>query len=293
MSETNNSEKSKGYLESIVNGTNWVALGVVAFAVIGLIAIIFNLLSKDEENNAPKQILVRYEISVDKVSLKNAKDSTTLTIIERLDENNKKILNEINSSVDAQYKRMESILSVQEDRSRLFSYGAGFLAILVAIATFFGFKSINEMKKSTIEAAEYEAKKVAEEEAKKVATATAKEVAELEAKTTSTKISKEEISKQMSTIKEDLENALKSLLLNENKREVETVMNAKVEEIEKLKTAANDLIAELQVVLEQNKRTIHEDQLQSHKNNLNNETSEPVTEEHEHNNESNDKIDFQ
>jgi len=175
MSQTNNSETSKKNLESIVNGTNWVALCVVFVAVVGLIFVIFNLLSKTEKNNAPTEILIKYEISVDKVSLKNAKDSTTLRVVQSLDENNKKILNEINSSVDAQYKRMESILSVQEDRSRLFSYGAGFLAILVAIATFFGFKSINEMKKSTIEAAEYEAKKIAEEKAKEVAQSVAEE----------------------------------------------------------------------------------------------------------------------
>jgi len=241
MSETNNSEKSKGYLESIVNGTNWVALGVVLFAVVGLICVVFNLLTKTEENNAPKEIVIKYEITVDKVSLKNAKDSTTLRV-KSLDENNKKILSEINSSVDAQYKRMESILSVQEDRSRLFSYGAGFLAILVAIATFFGFKSINEMKKSTIEAAEYEAKKVAEDEAKKVA----KE----EAKKTSTKVSKAEINKQIESIKDDLEISLRTSLVYENKKEVEASINAKTEEFEKLKTVAEDLIAKLQVIFD-------------------------------------------
>ncbi|MDR2235317.1 MAG: hypothetical protein LBE92_04260 [Chryseobacterium sp.] len=198
MSETNNSEKSKSNLESIVNGTNWVALGVVAFAVIGLVAIIFNLLSKEEENNAPKKIIIKYEINVDKINLKNVKDSTTLKMIKSLDENNKKVLNEINSSVNAQYTRMESILSVQEDRSKLFSYGAGFLAILVAIATFFGFKSINEMKKSTIEAAEYEAKKIAEEEAKKVAQQVAEEK------------TKEELAKKLEEIKSEILTSLTS-----------------------------------------------------------------------------------
>lgn len=252
MSETNNPETSKKNLESIVNGTNWVALCVVLVAVVGLIFVIFNLLSKTEKNNAPTEILIKYEISVDKVSLKNAKDSTTLRVVQSLDENNKKILSEINSSVDAQYKRMESILSVQEDRSRLFSYGAGFLAILVAIATFFGFKSINEMKKSTIEAAEYEAKKIAEDEAKKVA----KE----EAKKTSTKVSKAEISKQIESIKDDLEISLRASLVNENKKEVEESLNAKTEEIEKLKTVAEDLIAKLQVILDREKVKNSEDE---------------------------------
>lgn len=234
MSETNNSEKSKNNLESIVNGTNWVALGVVAFAVIGLVSIIFNLLGKEEANNAPKKIIIKYEISVDKVTLKNAKDSTTLTVVKSLDENNKKVLNEINSSVNAQYARMESILSVQEDRSKLFSYGAGFLAILVAIATFFGFKSINEMKKSTIDAAEYEAQKIAEEKAEEI----------------SNKVSKEEINRQMDSIKMDLEITLQKFLTDENKKEVEIGLNTKTVELEKLKNEANDLIAKLQVFLD-------------------------------------------
>lgn len=288
MSEINNSEKSKGYLESIVNGTNWVALGVVAFAVIGLIAIIFNLLRKEEVNNAPKQILIKYEISVDKITLKNAKDSTTLRVVKSLDENNKKILSEINSSVDAQYKRMESILSVQEDRSRLFSYGAGFLAILVAIATFFGFKSINEMKKSTIESAEHEAKKIAEDEAKKVA----KE----EAKKTSTEISKKEINRQMSSIKGDLENALKSLLVDENKKEVETAVNAKSAEIESLKTDANDLIAKLQVILNKEITTNTEDQskIQTEDKVIHSDAPNPEIENNEdkNNDRENGEIDF-
>lgn len=198
MSETNNSETSKKNLESIVYGTNLVALFVVFIAVVGLICVVFNLMIKTEENNAPKEILIKYEISVDKASLKNAKDSTTLRIVKSLDENNKKILSEINSSVDAQYKRMESILSVQEDRSKLFSYGGGFLAILVAIATFFGFKSINEMKKSTIEAAEYEAKKIAEEKAKEVAQKVAEEK------------TKEELVSRLNGIKAELHTSLTS-----------------------------------------------------------------------------------
>ena len=93
---------------------------------------------------------------------------------------------------------MESILAVQEARSNLFSYGAGFLAILVAIATFFGFKSINEMKKGTIEAAEYEAKKIAEEKAKEVAQKVAEEK------------TKEELVSRLDGIKVELESSLTS-----------------------------------------------------------------------------------
>ena len=113
-----------------------------------------------------------------------------------INENNKKILEEINASVSSQYKRMESILEVQEDRSKMFSYGAGFLAILVAIATFFGFKSINEMKKGTIDVAEYEAKKIAEEKAKEVA----RKVAEDK--------TKEELATKLELIKTELQTSL-------------------------------------------------------------------------------------
>ncbi|MFC4163862.1 hypothetical protein ACFOWU_09365 [Epilithonimonas zeae] len=188
MSETN---KPKTKLDWLIIGANWAAILIVTIATGALIWVVSSLIRKEPENIAPKEIVVKYEISVDTSLIKNDKDSATIKSIKNLDENNKKILSEINSSVDAQYKRMESILSVQEDRSKLFSYGAGFLAILVAIATFFGFKSINEMKKGTIDTAEYEARKIAEEEAKKVAEEIAKEVAEVKAKEVATETAKE------------------------------------------------------------------------------------------------------
>lgn len=196
MSETNNQKDSKSKLEWLIIGADWAAIIVVTIATISLIYVVSSLMSKQPENSAPKEILIKYEILVDTISVKKIKDSVTLKTLKNLDDNNKKILKEINVSVDAQYKRMESILSVQEDRSKLFSYGGGFLAILVAIATFFGFKSINEMKKSTIEAAEYEAKKIAEEKAKEVAQRIAEEK------------TKEELAIKLEGIKTELQSSL-------------------------------------------------------------------------------------
>ena len=168
-------EKSKSTLDWLIHGANWIAIIVVGFATIALISIVSKLINKEVENNAPKEIIVKYEIVVDTIALKNVKDPIVLKVVSNIDESNKKVLAEINASVDAQYKRMESILEVQEDRSKMFSYGAGFLAILVAIATFFGFKSINEMKKGTIDAAEYEAQKIAEVKATEIAKKIAEE----------------------------------------------------------------------------------------------------------------------
>ncbi|MGL5235176.1 MAG: hypothetical protein ACRC8Z_10555 [Empedobacter falsenii] len=187
-------EKSKSTLDWLIHGANWTAIVVVGFATIALICIVYKLINMESSNTAPKEIIVKYEIVVDTIALKKMKDPTILKTVSNIDENNKKILAEINASVDAQYKRMESILEVQEDRSKMFSYGAGFLAILVAIATFFGFKSINEMKKGTIDTAEYEAQKVAEVKAK--------EVAEEE--------TKKELASKLESIKKELNTSLTS-----------------------------------------------------------------------------------
>lgn len=187
-------EKSKSKLDWLINGANWTAIVVVGFATIALISVVYKLINMESSNTAPKEIIVKYEIVVDTIALKKVKDPTILKTVSNIDENNKKILTEINNSVDAQYKRMESILEVQEDRSKMFSYGAGFLAILVAIATFFGFKSINEMKKGTIDAAEYEAQKVAEVKAK--------EIAEEE--------TKKELASKLESIKNELNTSLTS-----------------------------------------------------------------------------------
>lgn len=191
-------EKSKSKLDWLINGANWTAIVVVGFATIALINVVYKLINIEPSNTAPKEVLVKYEIVVDTVALKKVKDPIILKAVSNIDENNKKILAEINASVDAQYKRMESILEVQEDRSKMFSYGAGFLAILVAIATFFGFKSINEMKKGTIDAAEYEAQKIAEVKAKEVAQKVAEDK------------TKEELANKLEGIKVDLQSSLNS-----------------------------------------------------------------------------------
>lgn len=156
-------DKEKKSISQLIIGGEWTALIVVGLAVCLLLMLIFKLITKDSEKPASKPLEIKYQITISNNTNKNAKDSISIVSIE---ENNKKLLEEINSSVKSQHERMESILSVQEDRSNLFTYGAGFLSILVALATFFGFKSINEMKKSTVETAEIEAKKVAEVEAK-------------------------------------------------------------------------------------------------------------------------------
>lgn len=189
-------EKSKSTLDWLIHGANWTAIVVVGFATIALISIVYKLINIEPSNTAPKEIIVKYEIVLDTIGLKKVKDPNILKTVSNIDENNKKILAEINASVDAQYKRMESILEVQEDRSKMFSYGAGFLAILVAIATFFGFKSINEMKKGTIDAAEYEAQKIAEAKAKEVAEKVAEDK------------TKEELANKLELIKTELQTSL-------------------------------------------------------------------------------------
>jgi len=191
-----NQKKNNSNLDSVMQGANWGALIVMVIAVILLLFVVAKMFWKESENNAPSEIIVKYELKLDTISVNKKAISISTESVKQIDHNNKVMLDEINNSVQAQYSRMESILQVQEDRNKLFTYGAGLLAILVAIATFFGFKSINEMKRSTIDAAEYEAKKVAEKVAEKVARDVAVEK------------TKEEIVKRLDNIKNDLRNEL-------------------------------------------------------------------------------------
>ena len=166
MSEqTKTSEEKKAKegisLDKLINGANWIAIIVVGLSTAMLLLVIAKAVLSNSNNPAPKQIEIKYILKVDSLQLRSFKDSTSITYDKFIRQNNQKVIEEVNNSIKQQYQRMESILSVQEDKGKLFTYGAGFLAILVALATFFGFKSINEMKKGTIESAEYEARKLA------------------------------------------------------------------------------------------------------------------------------------
>lgn len=183
-------------LDWLIQGTNWGALFIMVTAMLLLLLIMAKIFLKDTENNAPKKLIIKYELKIDTIPSKSKTKSISIESIKQIDENNKLILEEINKSVQAQYTRMESILTVQEDKSKLFTYGAGFLTILVALATFFGFKSIYEMKKGTMESAEYEARKIAEDVAKKIA----KDVSEEK--------TKEEILNRFENIKNQVSNEL-------------------------------------------------------------------------------------
>lgn len=165
-------------LSKLIDGANWVAVIVVGLATAMLLFVTAKAIWSNSENSAPKQINIQYTLQVDSAELKAYQDSTNIIYEQLIRANNRKVIEEVNNSVKQQYLRMESILTVQEDKSKLFTYGAGFLTILVALATFFGFKSINEMKKGTINSAEYESKKIAEETAKKVSEEISKVVAE-------------------------------------------------------------------------------------------------------------------
>lgn len=275
-----NQKKNNSDLDYLIIGANWGALVVMVLSVGLLFFVAKQMFSKESTNNAPNEILIKYELKVDTVSLNIKGIAINSESVKQIDQNNKVVLDEINKSVQAQYTRMESILQVQEDRNKMFTYGAGLLAILVAIATFFGFKSINEMKKSTIDSAEYESKRVAEEEARKIA------------KETSITVSKDEISKQVESIKNDLEITFQSFLISENKKEVESSLNTKTKEVEKLKTVVDDLIARLQVMLNRNMEINHTSQAVFNAPTSDNPDSDNEKSESKNNEEGKDEIDF-
>lgn len=175
-------EQNRTKLDSHISAANWAGLVIILTSVILLIIVIGNLLCISPKDNTTKEIKISYKLIKSGNGAKNLMDSTSLEYLKLIEQNNKRIVEEVNQSVKTQYDRMQSIIDSKEEQNIYNNYGAGIIALILAVAGFFGFKSINEMKKDAIEKAENEAKNIAEETAKNISTRVSEEVAKNEAR---------------------------------------------------------------------------------------------------------------
>lgn len=158
----------KSKLDNHIWAAHWSALAVILGSIILLFILISKMfLTNLVENNSPSEVQIKYELSGKENKLESMNDSLNLEYQKIIHQNNLKVVDEVNKSIKTQYDRIQTIIDSKEEQNIYSTYGAGIIALILGVAGFFGFKSINEMKKDAIETAEIEAKEVAGIAAKK------------------------------------------------------------------------------------------------------------------------------
>ncbi|MCP4053848.1 MAG: hypothetical protein GY739_12440 [Mesoflavibacter sp.] len=170
-------------LNKVVHFTNIVSVLVVASCVIAILILGYSLLPKTAEINRNEVNLI-YSLKIDSTYAKDSIKKPLLNFKEITTKNNEKIYKEVNKLITDFEDRNKELLRQKQEQSNFVSLSSAILGILLAIAGFFGFKSIKEMKKDALETAtetsEKKAEAVAKETAKKTAKITAEEVAKSE-----------------------------------------------------------------------------------------------------------------
>lgn len=142
---------------------NIVATIIVAISVIGVLIISYNYLKIP--NTKTQTIKIEYNIS------KANNNETNKTEIKKLDS----ILKSITlTSNKIQQKQLE-LIDDKSDENFFNKLYTAIVAIILAIAGFFGFKSISEIKSQAIDDAKKESSNIAKKESKKIAKKEAKE----------------------------------------------------------------------------------------------------------------------
>jgi hypothetical protein len=156
-------EKNESKLDEQIANANNAAILIIVVSVLLLCIVVANLFLSCPKEKYSKEIQISYHLNSS-----NLKDSTCKDYYKVIDENNNKLLKEINSSLNKEYSRIQAIIDSKEEQNIYNSYCAGIIALIIGVAGFFGFKSINEMKKDAIESSERESKKIAEKTANEV-----------------------------------------------------------------------------------------------------------------------------
>jgi cysteinyl-tRNA synthetase len=173
----------KEQLNKVVYFTNIVSVLVVASCVIAIIMIGYNLVSS-EVNVKKVDVNVNYKLEIDSTFTKESVKNPLFNFNEKITKNNEKIYREINKLINRFEEENKELLRQKQEQSKFVSLSSAILGILLAIAGFFGFKSIKEMKKDSIETSKETSEKTAEvvakETAKTTAAITAEEVAKSE-----------------------------------------------------------------------------------------------------------------
>jgi hypothetical protein len=145
---------------------NIVATVIVAIVVIGILIISFNyLIIPDTKTQTVK---IEYHIS------KSKNEESNRTEIKKLDS----ILKSITETSNKIQQKQLELIDDKSDENFFNKLYTAIVAIILAIAGFFGFKSISEIKSQAIEDAKKESSNIAKKESKKIA----KKIAKKEAK---------------------------------------------------------------------------------------------------------------
>lgn len=167
-------------LNKVVHFANISSILIVVVAVIVIILSAFALVFPKYENI--EKLKLDYVIKQDSIKF-NLNDSTSVyakinpSQINKLNKNNLLLFKKVDSLVTNYEKRHNDVLSSSKKQNDFISFAATIFAFIVTIAGFFGFKSINEMKKAAIESAEQEARKVSTEQSKITSEMVAKKTA--------------------------------------------------------------------------------------------------------------------
>lgn len=161
------SNETKSNYQKLVNWGHGLSILFAALGVIIVTIIVcFLLFNTPEKTKTENKFEVKYNLQIDPIQLKKLKGQDAIEYFKLIEQNNKKIADEFNQKINDQYERTQKLIELKEEQNLYNTYGAGIIAIILAIGSFFGFKSINQMHKDTIETAEIEAKKAAEKETK-------------------------------------------------------------------------------------------------------------------------------
>ncbi len=160
---TTNENKYQG----LVNWGNGLSIFFAAVGVLAVIIIVYQLLQKiPAKTKTEKGFKIEYNLQIDNELLKKIKSEETIEYLKLVEQNNKKIAEDFKQQINEQYDRTQKLIELKEDQNLYNTYGAGIIAIILAIGSFFGFKSINQMHKDSIDTAKIEAEKIAEKETK-------------------------------------------------------------------------------------------------------------------------------
>lgn len=215
-------------LECMINTVNWIGIVIMGLAIALFLVTITVIVNKKPNPTTTLNLELSYKLNPDSLIINNS----------QFDERNKLLFDEINKTLTSYDAKIKSIIATEEDKNKWFTYVTGFLSILIAFATFFGFKSVFEMKKEAIETAEREAKIIAEKKAESIAKS----------------VAIQEIKDQFKSIKTDLEIELKTCLKSEITEQFDIIKSRNNSLMDQSKSDLENLILKVEEILGSLKR---------------------------------------
>lgn len=152
------------HLEHLINFTDFVTIIVVGFAVI-IITVLSVWMFGPTNPPAIEQQSFYISVSIDSSIRSNQYDSLLVQVNEELDKISFKTTEEVNSLLQKQEEMYTSFREAESRQNKFLTYASALIAIIAALGGFFGFKSINDIKKSI----RLQAEEIMKKEARQVA----------------------------------------------------------------------------------------------------------------------------